>query len=95
MTMELELIIPHQQGQICKIINPLDDESPDDVYIVAEDPQPYGPDDDIYIVNLKDLQYNIYTPLLTQQIAIPKNALAVIANDIESYIQNWNATKTD
>jgi hypothetical protein len=95
LTMELEVTIPQKEGQICKIINPLDDESPDDVYIVAEDPQPYGPDDNIYVVNLKDLQRNISTPLLVQQTAIPKNELAVIANDIDSYIQSWNAVKPD
>lgn len=90
--MELEVTMPEKEGQICKIIAPLDDENPEDVYIVAEDPQPYGPDDNIYVVNLKDLQRNISHPQFVQQIAITKSELTVIANDIESYIQSWNTT---
>lgn len=86
--MELEVTIPQKEGQICKIINPLNDESPDDVYIVAEDPRPYGPDDNIYVVNLKDLQRKISTLILVQQNAILENKLAVIPNDINSYIQS-------
>lgn len=89
--MELDLTIPQKEGQICKIINPLEDESPDDVYIVAEDPQPYGLDDNIYVVNLKELQRSISNPQFAPQVAIPKNELVVIANDIDSYIRTWNA----
>ena len=54
--MQLSTIIPKTEGQICKIVNPLPDENPEDVYIVAEDPAVFDEDENIYIVNLKDLQ---------------------------------------
>ncbi|RKR83987.1 hypothetical protein BDD43_4203 [Mucilaginibacter gracilis] len=36
----------------------MEDENPDDVYAVAEDPAPFEPED-INIVNLRDLQWNV------------------------------------
>lgn len=49
-------------GEICRIVNPLDDEIPEDVYIIAEDPAPFDPEDEIYVVNLRDLQRHIKNP---------------------------------
>ena len=70
--------------------NPLDDESPLDVYIVAEDPTPFDLQENIYVVNLRDLQRNIKNPLSSPQIAIQKSDLNVIAADLEEYIKRWN-----
>jgi hypothetical protein len=46
--------IPRNAGQICKIINPMEDENPNDVYIVTEDTAPFDLEDSIYTTNLKD-----------------------------------------
>jgi hypothetical protein len=56
--------VPTHAGQICKIVRPLEDEDPDELYIVAEDPLPFGPEDTIYIVSLKELQRSINAPLI-------------------------------
>lgn len=82
---------PSAIGQICKIISPLEDENPNDVYIVTEDPKPFDLDDSIYVSNLRDLQKNQHAPLFTPQHAIAKRDLAVIAENIEDYIASWNA----
>lgn len=82
--------IPTHPGQICRLRNPFEDEDPADVYVVAEDPQPYDNEDNIYVVNLKDLQRSLTSPLLAPQIAIAKNELIVISSSIESYIAAWN-----
>ena len=90
--MELDITIPTKEGQICKLLNPMEDEDPSDVYIVVEDPEPFDADDNIYVVNLKDLQRNSTMPELTPQIAVLKNDLTVIGNNLNEYIKSWNAT---
>jgi hypothetical protein len=82
--------IPTHAGQICQILNPMDDENPSDVYIVAEDPAPFDLNEDIYVVNLRDLQRNVNNPMGTSQIPIQKSGLNVIAADLEEYIKSWN-----
>lgn len=88
--MNLQIKIPSQPGQICKIINPLDDEESNDVYIVTEDPQPYEEDDTIYVVALKDLQRKIRNPESATQTRITKNEITVVAENLEDYIKSWN-----
>jgi hypothetical protein len=88
--MELETTIPSLPGQICKIINPLDDDELNGVYIIAEDPQPFDDDDTIYVVALKELQRNISHPESAAQIPVTKNELTVIAGNLEDYIKSWN-----
>lgn len=78
------------QGQICKIIKPLADENPEDVYIISEDPTPFDLDDSIYVTNLKDLQRNLNNPHLTPAVAINKGDLAVVADSLEEFILSWN-----
>lgn len=82
--------IPNKTGQICKIVNTLADENPDDVYIVTEDPTPFDLEDSIYVANIKDLQRNLSNPQFTPQVAVTKGDLTVISNNIESYIASWN-----
>jgi hypothetical protein len=82
---------PTQQGQICQILTPMADENPSDVYIIAEDPSPFDLDDDIYIVNLRDLQRNINNPSITSQFPVPKSELNVIAENLEDYVKSWNS----
>jgi hypothetical protein len=53
--MEKAIITPVSAGQICKIITPLANENPEDVYIISEDPTPFDFDDTIYVANLRDL----------------------------------------
>lgn len=88
--MMTEAIIPTHSGQICRIRSPFEDEDPADVYIVAEDPQPFDMNDDIYVVNLKDIQRNLSNPHIVPQLAVAKNELTVIADNIEKYVAGWN-----
>jgi len=90
LTMEQEIILPSKPGQICRIVHPLSDEDPEDVYIVSEDPALFDNYDTIYVTNLKDLQRNIAKPLFAPQIAIIKGELTVVAEHLESYINSWN-----
>jgi len=83
-------VTPTRAGQICRIACPLEDEDPHEVFIVAEDPSPFSNEDDIYIVNLKDLQRNISAPQQASQIAVQKKDLTVIAEDIAAYVDSWN-----
>jgi len=82
--------MPEKAGQICRLINPSEDENLDDVYIVAEDPASFDATDNIYVVNLKELQRNIQNPANSQRIPIEKQELKVIADNLEAYIQGWN-----
>ncbi|HTI58978.1 hypothetical protein [Mucilaginibacter sp.] len=82
--------MPEFEGQVCKIRNPFTDENPDDVYIITEDPASFSEDDNIYVVNLNDLQRNIDHPLMCQQMSIAKNELIVIADNLQDYIKSWN-----
>lgn len=84
------IITPTAIGQICKIANPFEDENPNDVYIVTEDPTPFDLEDSIYVTNLSDLQKNQDAPLLTPQHAVAKGDLKVIADSLEDYIASWN-----
>jgi hypothetical protein len=81
---------PERVGQVCKLINPCEDENPDDVYIIVEDPSVFSDDDNVYVVNLKELQKNLKNPVAASQIPVVKNELIVVAEDINSYIKNWN-----
>jgi hypothetical protein len=84
------MLLPTHAGQICQILNPMEDENASDVYVVAEDPAPFGPDDEIYIVNLRELQRNVKNPTLAEQIQVAKSGLTVIAGSLEEYIKSWN-----
>jgi hypothetical protein len=86
----MDVRIPQYGGQVCTIINPLEDENPNEVYILSEDPAPFDDDDDIYVVALSDLQRNLKNPVICQQIAVAKNELNVIADNLEDYIHTWN-----
>lgn len=88
--METGVITPTHAGQICKILNVFDDENPDDVLIISEDPSVFDEGDYIYVVNLKDFQRNIRNPCITPQISIAKNELTVISDSLEQYILSWN-----
>ena len=89
-SVNLYMQIPTKAGQICKILHPMEDENPEDVYIVAEDPAPFDAEDGIYIVNLRDLQRNLKNPAVTGQLQVAKSELNVIANNLEDYIHSWN-----
>ena len=82
--------IPTQAGQICKILTPLEDEDPADVYIITEDPSTFDSDDDIYVVNLRDLQRNINEPAASPHIPVIKSKLTVVAENLEEYVRTWN-----
>jgi hypothetical protein len=88
--MEELTMMPTSAGQICKVINPMDDENPEDVYVLTEDPTPFEAEDSLYFVNIKDLQRNINNPTFSPQVAFPKAEVVVVANDLESYIASWN-----
>jgi len=83
-------ITPTRPGQICKIVSAVPDEESDQVYIIAEDPIGFNDDDDILVVNLKELQRNFKNPDAASREAVRKDELVVISEDLETYIKSWN-----
>jgi hypothetical protein len=64
------LLIPSRPGQICKIISVVPDMEAHSVYIVAEDPADLNDDDELLVVDLKDLQRNIRNPDQAERISV-------------------------
>ena len=87
------LLMPERAGQICKVVSEVPDMESVEVFIITEDPNDFGADESILVVNLKDLQRNIKNPENVERIAIPKNELVVIGEDLSSYVQSWNNKK--
>lgn len=87
------LLMPVRPGQICKVISDVPDKESEEVFIVTEDPAGFDAEDDILVVNLKELQRNIKRPEDAERIAIPKNELVVVGEDLTSYVQSWNDHK--
>lgn len=81
---------PEKQGQICKIINPMPDENPEETYLITEDVGGYSDDAIIYVVSLTDLQRNISNPTLCPRKAVTKSELTVVADDLTSFVESWN-----
>ena len=86
----MNTLMPTKPGQVCKIISDVADMEPEDVFIVAEDPADFDAEDDILVVNLKELQRNIKQPENAERIAVTKNELVVVAEDLSAYVQTWN-----
>lgn len=86
----MNTLMPTKPGQICKIISDVADMEPEDVFIVAEDPADFDAEDDILVVNLKELQRNVKQPENAERIAVTKNELVVVAEDLSAYVQTWN-----
>lgn len=84
------LLIPTRPGQICKTTSNVPDMESDQIYIVVEDPTNFNDDDEILVVNLKELQRNIKNPDAASRQSIRKEDLVVISEDIENYIKSWN-----
>ena len=84
------LLYPTRPGQICKIVSVVPDMEPDRVYIVAEDPAAFNDDDEVLLVDLKELQRNVRNPDQAERIAVRKDELLVVGEDLESYIKSWN-----
>ncbi|HWZ15435.1 MAG TPA: hypothetical protein VNW95_09375 [Mucilaginibacter sp.] len=84
------LLMPIRPGQICKVISAIPDMEPEEVFIITEDPADFGPEDDILVVSLTELQRKIRHPENAERIAVPKNELVVVGDDLESYVQSWN-----
>ena len=83
-------ITPSRPGQICKIISDIPDMESDQIYIIAEDPAGFGDDDEILVVNLKELQRNVKNPDAATRESVRKDELIVISEDLENYIRSWN-----
>ena len=83
-------LIPARPGQICKIVSDIPDKESDQVYIVAEDPAGFVGDEEIEVVELKELQRNIKNPGAAVRERVSKNQLVVISENLESYISTWN-----
>jgi hypothetical protein len=85
------LLMPVRPGQICKVISDVPDKESEEVFIVTEDPSAFDADDDILVVNLKELQRNIRNPENAERLGIPKNELVVVGEDLDSYVRSWNS----
>jgi len=83
-------LIPARPGQICKVVSDIPDKESDHVYIVAEDPAGFDVDEEIEVVELKELQRNIKNPGAAARELVTKNLLVVISENLESYISTWN-----
>ncbi|HMF73718.1 MAG TPA: hypothetical protein VK616_19690 [Flavitalea sp.] len=83
-------LFPTRPGQICKIISNIPDKESDQVYIVAENPLDFNDDDEILVVDLKELQRNVKNPDHAERISVRKDELVVVGEDLESYIKSWN-----
>ena len=83
-------LIPTRPGQICKIISVVPDMESDRVYIVAEDPADFSNNDELLIVDLKELQRNVSNPDQAKRISIRKDQLVVVGENLESYIKSLN-----
>jgi hypothetical protein len=84
-------LMPEKPGQICKIISVIPDNEPEAVFIVTEDPADFDDEDELLVVNLKELQRNISKPENAERISVRKDHLVVINDDLQAYIQSWNA----
>ncbi|RWY47480.1 hypothetical protein EPL05_21795 [Mucilaginibacter gilvus] len=62
----------------------------EDVFIVTENAAEFDNDDDILVVNLKELQRNQKNPDVAERISVRKEELVVVAEDLTAYIQSWN-----
>jgi hypothetical protein len=82
--------MPSKAGQICKIISTIADMEPEDVFIVTEDPSVFDDEDDILVVNLKDLQRNVKNPDNAERIPVRKDELVVVGDDLTTYVRSWN-----
>lgn len=83
-------LIPVKPGQICKVVSPIPDMEEYEVYIVAEDPADFGNEDEIQVVALGELQRNQRNPDRAERIAVRKDNLVVVGEDLESYVLSWN-----
>jgi hypothetical protein len=84
------LLMPVRLGQICKVISPTPDKDREEAFIITEDPADFDADDNILVVSLTELQRNIRHPENAERIAVPKNELVVVGDDLESYVASWN-----
>ncbi len=83
--------MPTKVGQVCKIINPNSDENPNEVYIIREDPAPYPPERQLYVISFSDfLRLARKQDRFPNIIKVEKNQLEVIADSIEEYVASWN-----
>jgi hypothetical protein len=83
-------LMPSKPGQICKIVSDIADMEPEEVYIVTEDPSAFDNEDEIMVVNLKDLQRNVKNPDNAERIPVRKDELVVVGDDLTAYVQSWN-----
>jgi hypothetical protein len=83
-------LFPTRPGQICKIISVVPDMESDRVCIVADDPAGCNNDDELLVVDLKELQRNVRNPDQAERISVRKDELVVVGEDLESYIKSWN-----
>ncbi|MCX2483260.1 hypothetical protein [Pedobacter sp. MR2016-24] len=63
---------------------------PDQIYIIAEDPADFAHNDEILVVNLKELQRNVKDPSAAARESVRKDELVVISEDLENCIKSWN-----
>jgi hypothetical protein len=73
--MEELTMVPTSAGQICKVINPMDDENPEDVYVLTEDPTPFEAEDSLYFVNIKVYGLNVF---IINEVFIVKQILKLV-----------------
>ena len=83
-------IIPTKRGQICKLIDPLPDDNPNERFLILEDLDQYADNTMIFVVSLIDLQKHIANPSAAPLKSVMKKDLTVIAQDFDQYFAAGN-----
>jgi len=85
-----EQILPTKQGQIVVIANPLPDEDPNEQYLVAEDPSPYGVDKKILLYSITEIQRSQAKGGIPFGTSVQIGDLHVIGENLEAWVESWN-----
>ncbi len=83
-------LIPTKRGQICKLIDPLPDDNPNETFLILEDLGQYADNSTIYVVSLADLQKHSADPSQAPLRSVLKKDLTVIAQDFDQFFASFN-----
>ena len=91
MNMMTQQTTPTKPLQICQPKTPIEGAYPNEAYIITEDPNQFGDDEEIKVVSITELQRKQHNPDAAIRIQVKKKDLIVVAEDLESYIRSFNS----
>ncbi|SHF53637.1 hypothetical protein [Flavisolibacter ginsengisoli] len=86
-----EQVIPTKQGQIVVICNPLQDEDPNEQYMIAEDPSPYPPERQILLYSVTQILRSNASGTLPLGTSVQISDLHVVGEDLKTWVEGWNS----